>query len=156
MKTSKSVYHGFNISASAEGQDRTADTRIFLGICLGFPQGSDYFILLSKQEIGRLCKSIVGTHSLVSTPFFRTRCPLKLGSRLPYSTLERRLPRIHPIFLIPHHYGRDRNSVLCSTTELPRRTLLIVKEISLKINGGRCRTRTCDQCDVNALLYQLS
>jgi hypothetical protein len=101
-------------------------TQGFSTICPGFPQGSDYFIFvpLRKCEVGRSCRVIVGTHLLVSTPSpvpiahwsLARDCHIR-ASDVGFLEFTR--------YILPHYYGSDRKSVLCSTTELPRHHSLL-------------------------------
>jgi len=105
---------------SAEGGDRTRDARIFL-FFLELLQGSDYIIILFRM-LGAIYRIIVDAHLLVSTPSGEVMS-LQLGSGLP----QRGFPEFTQ-FLILDYFRMDRNSVLRSTTELPR---LFVKQHKL-------------------------
>ncbi len=119
----KSPFGTFCVSLrGAAGGNRTPDASLFQGM---FPDYSEVRTISSPPSVltfllkagsGAICKIIVGTHSLVSTPSpqlppsdgslrgLARDCPAMAG-----------FPRIHPIFLIPYFYGRPQRfrAALC-------------------------------------------
>lgn len=79
--------------------------------------GVDYLISPLRRA-GRLCRIIVGTHPLVSTPCHQPK------SRRPWlgivPLLEAGVPRIHPVFIPTSPPGAALLTATCSTIELPR------------------------------------
>ena len=95
---------------------------------LEFPQGLDYFIILPPAG-GLGYWALMQDYcwdSLASLyTFSKTNCPLELGSRLPYRLIGNLGFLEFTQFAISHYCEMDRKSVLCSTTELTRRSIFL-------------------------------